>query len=221
MLTPLPPQPSSASTPLADLSSLADLAEALDKAALPTYAASVLSAVTGSTRRTRPLDEADRARSWGLLLRSGYEHDRASLFLPRCVPGRAETDAQPLLAAEHLARLSHWIVSHLEHELYDLNPTEAGHARVEDLLCRARDICELGGVRPRSSLSVPRAGADVELPGAQELLEALEPFLASFLFDWDGERHRAVIFQLVALLKPRAWTGPSAAPTPFRSSDTS
>ncbi|GAA5845863.1 hypothetical protein JCM9279_002404 [Rhodotorula babjevae] len=151
---------SSASARLADLSSLADLAENIDTAALPTHAASVLSSVAGSTRRTRPPIEADRARSWGFLLRSGYDHD-----------------------PEHLARLSHWIISQLEHELHDLEPTKAGHARVEDLLCRVREICELGG----------------------ELVEALEPFLASFLESWDGERHRTVVLQLVALLKPLEW----------------
>ncbi|GAA5912051.1 hypothetical protein JCM8208_006469, partial [Rhodotorula glutinis] len=87
----------------------------------------------------------------------------------------------------HLARLSHWLVTRLEHELRDLalapTETEAGHERVEDLLGRARDVCEMGG----------------------ELVEALEPFLATFLADWDGERHRNVVFELVARLKPRAW----------------
>ncbi|GAA5944947.1 hypothetical protein JCM3775_005508, partial [Rhodotorula graminis] len=151
---------STASPHLADLSSLAKLAEYFDKVVLPIHAASALSAGAGPTRRRRPPTEADRVRSWAFLLRSGYDHD-----------------------PEHLARLSHWIISRLEHELYDLEPTKAGHARVEDLLSRVRDICELGG----------------------ELVEALEPFLNTFLANWDGEGHRDVIFQLVALLKPRAW----------------
>ncbi|KPV72872.1 uncharacterized protein RHOBADRAFT_55543 [Rhodotorula graminis WP1] len=151
---------STASPHLADLSSLAKLAEHLDKVVLPTHAASVLSAGAGPTRRSRPPTEADWVRSWAFLPRSGYDHD-----------------------SEHLSQLSHWIISRLEHELYDLEPTKAGHARVEDLLSRVRDICELGG----------------------EVVEALEPFLNTFLANWDGERHRDVIFQLVALLKPRAW----------------
>jgi hypothetical protein len=36
----------------------------------------------------------------------------------------------------------------------------------------------------------------------QELLEHFEPFLAEFLLTWNGEPHRPVIFDLIALLKP-------------------
>lgn len=37
----------------------------------------------------------------------------------------------------------------------------------------------------------------------QELLEGLEPFVAEYLALWDGRVHRDVVFDLVALLKPR------------------
>ncbi|GAA6057186.1 hypothetical protein JCM3770_004367 [Rhodotorula araucariae] len=142
-------------TTLSDLRSIAELGNRVDKVALPSQAASVLSSISGATRRTR--SEGNRIRLWGFLLRSGYEND-----------------------SEHLARLSHWLVSQLSYELHDLDPSEAGKARIEDLLCRVREVSELGG----------------------ELVEALEPFLAEYLLDWDGEKHRRVVFGLVALLKP-------------------
>ncbi|GAA6002019.1 uncharacterized protein JCM10292_001800 [Rhodotorula paludigena] len=147
-------------TPLSDLSTVTALASHADTVAMPSQAASVLSAVSGSTRRARPPPEADRARAWGLLLRSGYQPN-----------------------SEHLARLSAWLISQLQYELYDLEPSDAGHARIEDLFCRVRELCELGG----------------------ELLEALEPFLADFLHTWDGRHHRKVVFDIVALLKPFSW----------------
>ncbi|GJN94703.1 hypothetical protein Rhopal_007794-T1 [Rhodotorula paludigena] len=147
-------------TPLSDLSTVTALASHIDTSSMPSQAASVLSTVSGSTRRARPPPEADRARAWGLLLRSGYQPN-----------------------SEHLARLSAWLISQLQYELYDLEPSDAGRARIEDLFCRVRELCELGG----------------------ELLEALEPFLADFLHTWDGEHHRKVVFDIVALLKPFSW----------------
>ncbi|GEM11834.1 centromere protein I [Rhodotorula toruloides] len=68
----------------------------------------------------------------------------------------------------------------LQHELYDLEPTDAGAKRVADLFARVRELSEFAG----------------------ELLEELEPFFAEYLQRWDGSAHRKLVFDLVALIKP-------------------
>lgn len=47
----------------------------------------------------------------------------------------------------------------------------------------------------------------------QELIEGLEPFLADYLTTWDGEAHRDVIFDLIALQKPLAYDGEHLSPS--------
>lgn len=44
-------------------------------------------------------------------------------------------------------RLTTFISTMLKHELYELDATSEGEARVEDLFCRVRELCEMGGVR--------------------------------------------------------------------------
>ncbi|GAA5909578.1 hypothetical protein JCM6882_003460 [Rhodosporidiobolus microsporus] len=146
--------------PLSDISNLPSLAANLDTLALPSQAASVLSAVSGSAGSNGIASEEEQSRAWALLLRCGYDDD-------------------------HLHRLSTWLIAQLQHELYDLEPSAERTARVEDLLCRLRELCEMGG----------------------ELLEPLEAFLAEYLLRWDGASHRKVVFDLVALLKPLDWDG--------------
>lgn len=79
-------QPDRPVTPLSEVASLAELGDKVETVTLPSQAASALYAVSGSTPRSRPPDEEDRVRSWGFLLRSGYENDCAP---PSCLSGRA------------------------------------------------------------------------------------------------------------------------------------
>lgn len=78
-------QPDRPVTPLSEVASLAELGDKVETVALPSQAASVLSAASRSTHRSRLPDE-DRVRSWVFLLRSGYENDCAP---PPCLSGRA------------------------------------------------------------------------------------------------------------------------------------
>ncbi|BGP11924.1 hypothetical protein JCM10049v2_007844 [Rhodotorula toruloides] len=147
--------------PLSDVRTLPTFASRIEDLALPSQAASVLRSVSGSTKRIRvaqeEVGEEERVRSWCLLLRGGYENDR-----------------------DHIERLSSWVIAQLQHELYDLEPTDAGAKRVADLFARVRELSEFAG----------------------ELLEELEPFLAEYLQRWDGLTHRKLVFDLFALIKP-------------------
>ncbi|BGP20883.1 hypothetical protein JCM10213_003381 [Rhodosporidiobolus nylandii] len=148
---------STAAVPLSDVTSLATLAKHVDTLHLPSQAASALLAVPGATASTPACCEEERTKAWALLLRSGFEGNH-----------------------DHVHRLSTWLISQLQHELYDLDPSPEGTARIEDLLTRAKELSEMGG----------------------ELIESLEPFLAEWLLKWDGKAHKKVLFELVALLKP-------------------
>ncbi|GAA5851930.1 hypothetical protein JCM8547_000102 [Rhodosporidiobolus lusitaniae] len=143
--------------PLSDITSLTSLGSRIDTVALPSQAASGLSAVPGHSTSTGVLSEEERSRAWALILRCGYD-----------------------LGSQQVLRLSDWLIAQLRHELFDLEPSAAGRARIEDLLCRARELSEMGG----------------------ELLEPLEPFLAEFLRHWDGQDYKEVVFDLIASLKP-------------------
>lgn len=59
----------------------------------------------------------------------------------------------PLLADGHLLRLESFISSSLQHELYELDQSKEGAKRVEDLLCRVRELCEMSGVSSARSRS--------------------------------------------------------------------
>lgn len=48
---------------------------------------------------------------------------------------------------EYVERLSSWVIAQLQHELYDLEPTDAGAKRVADLFARLRELSEFAGVR--------------------------------------------------------------------------
>lgn len=50
-------------------------------------------------------------------------------------------------AAAYIHRLESFMASSLRHELYELDATPEGESRTEDLLCRIRELCEMGGVR--------------------------------------------------------------------------
>ncbi|GAA5970370.1 hypothetical protein JCM11641_001684 [Rhodosporidiobolus odoratus] len=152
--------PPPSSIPLSDITSLAGLSSRIDTVALPSQAASILSSVQGSAQPPLVQTEEDRCQAWAVLLRCGFEQD-----------------------PEHVFRLAKWLIAHLQHELYDLEPSTEGSARVEDLLCRARELSEIGG----------------------ELIEDVEPFLAEYLVGWDGQAHRRTIFDLIGLLKPLEW----------------
>ncbi|GAA5932676.1 hypothetical protein JCM1841_006934 [Sporobolomyces salmonicolor] len=109
-----------------------------------------------------PRSEEDRTQAWTILSRCGYGND-----------------------PEHLQRLTSWILYQLSHELYDLGESPGREARVEDLLCRVRELSEMRG----------------------ELPDELESFLADYLQSWDGKAHTQVVFGLIALHKPVAYEG--------------
>ncbi|BGP28121.1 hypothetical protein JCM10295v2_007108 [Rhodotorula toruloides] len=155
------------SLPLSDIRTLPSLASQIEDLALPCQAASALRSVSGSTKRVRvqeEVSEEERVTSWCVVLRGGYENDLHGV-------GRQ---------GEHIERLSSWVIAQLQHELYDLEPTDAGAKRVADLFARVRELSEFAG----------------------ELLEELEPFFAEYLQRWDGSAHRKLVFDLVALIKP-------------------
>ncbi|EGU11744.1 putative Phosphoribosylglycinamide formyltransferase [Rhodotorula toruloides ATCC 204091] len=147
--------------PLSDIRTLPSFASRIEDLALPSQAASALRSVSGSTKRARvageEVGEEERVKSWCLLLRGGYENNR-----------------------DHIERLSSWVIAQLQHELHDLEPTDAGAKRVADLFARVRELSEFAG----------------------ELLEEFEPFLAEYLQRWDGMAHRKLVFDLLALIKP-------------------
>lgn len=96
--------------------------------------------------------------------------------------------------------------------MHELEEAADGIKRVEDMLCRIRELCEMGGVsflilgEPTEWDVATEPIADAFL-SLQELLEGLEPFLAEYLTSWNGASHREVIFDLVSLLKPRHFEG--------------
>lgn len=77
-------QPSPTTVPLSDIRTLPSFASQIEELALPSQAASVLRSVSGSTKRVRVLPEENgeevRVRSWCVVLRGGYENDRALPF---------------------------------------------------------------------------------------------------------------------------------------------
>ncbi|GAA5828509.1 hypothetical protein JCM11251_000824 [Rhodosporidiobolus azoricus] len=146
--------------PLSDVTTISSFAANVDILALPSQAASVLSAVAGSPGPSGTMGEEERSRAWALLLRCGYDGN-----------------------SDHIHRLSVWLISQLQHQIYDRGPSADQEARVGDLFCRLRELSEMGG----------------------ELPEELEPFLAEYLLQWDGLSHRKVVFELVSLLKPLGW----------------
>ncbi|GAA5861616.1 hypothetical protein JCM1840_005207 [Sporobolomyces johnsonii] len=149
-------------TSLSNLSSLDPLAHRLDFLTLPSQAASALSSVPGSSAPSLPRSEEDRTKAWAILLRCGYGND-----------------------PEQLKRLTTWILHQLSHELCDVGESPGREARVEDLLCRVRELSEMGG----------------------ELFAEFESFLADYLRSWDGKAHTQVVFGLIALHKPVAYEG--------------
>ncbi|ORY88627.1 Mis6-domain-containing protein [Leucosporidium creatinivorum] len=150
----------SSSTPLSDITSLTSLASQIEKLDLPSQAGSVLSSVPGAESTEVVRSEEDRTKAWALLLACGFGGEDGQLL-----------------------RLESFITSSLRHEMHELDETADGAKRIEDLLCRIRELCEMGG----------------------ELLEGLEPFLAEYLQTWNGASHREVIFDLVSLIKPRPY----------------
>ncbi|KAG0659206.1 hypothetical protein C6P46_005259 [Rhodotorula mucilaginosa] len=80
----------------------------------------------------------------------------------------------------HLHRLSYFANTELLHDLRSSSTAEDPDSRTADLLARVRDLSAYGG----------------------ELLEELEPFLAEYLLSWDGHKHKQIVFDLIALLKP-------------------
>ncbi|GAA6030687.1 hypothetical protein JCM8097_006273 [Rhodosporidiobolus ruineniae] len=109
-----------ASLPVSDLRTLPSLAQHIDALALPSQAASVLSADSGNAYNA--LGEDARTRVWAVMLRCAYGGD-----------------------PEHVDRLSRWLLAQLQYELHDLEPSKDGYERVEDLMSRARELSELGG----------------------------------------------------------------------------
>lgn len=134
-------------TPLSDIRSISQLVSSISQLDMPSQAGSILHAVPGTVKTESVRGEEHRVKAWAFLSTCAFDGDR-ELHADGAREGilTCETDHSNPFTAEYVGRLTAWTTSMLKRDLYELDETAETEARVEDLLCRVRELCEMGGV---------------------------------------------------------------------------